>query len=70
MQEMVLNSKISKKVWEIFISHMKDTDLEAVRATVFELCNDFILNFPELEKEEELQKEFVELYNLHFNKVG
>ena len=70
MQEMVLNSKISKKVWEIFISHMKDTDLEAVRATVFELCNDFILNFPELEKEEELQKEFVELYDPNFNKVG
>ena len=70
MQEMVLNSKISKKVWEIFIAHMKDTDLEAVRATVFELCNDFIYNFPELEKEEELQKEFAELYEPNFNKVG
>ena len=70
MQEMVLNSKISKKVWEIFISHMKDTDLEEVRATVFELCNDFIYNFPELEKEEELQKEFAELYEPNFNKVG
>ena len=60
----------AKDIWKIFIKHIKDTDLEAVRATVFELCNDFIYNFPELEKEEELQKEFAELYEPNFNKVG
>ena len=69
-KEMKLDTETSKKVWEIFISHMKDTDLEAVRATVWELCNDVIYNFPELEKEEELLKEFVELYDPNFNKVG
>ena len=33
-KEMKLDTETSKKIWEIFISHMKDTDLEAVRATV------------------------------------
>lgn len=55
--------KIDNKLfWSIFIKAMDNQfDLPA-RNVVWDLCNEFIQHFPELEKEEELQAKFVELY--------
>ena len=56
--------KIDKKViWSILIKHMKDQHSLPVRNVIWDLCNDFIYQIPELEEEEDLQKEFVELYD-------
>ena len=56
--------KIDKKViWSILIKHMKDQHSLLARNVIWDLCNDFIYQIPELEEEEDLQKEFVELYD-------
>ena len=56
--------KIDKKViWSILIKHMKDYHSFPAINVIFDLCNDFIYQIPELEEEEDLQKEFVELYD-------
>ena len=60
----------AKVIWGIFIDHIKNQHSLPARNVIWDICNDFIMYYPELEKEEELQKEFVELYDLHFNKVG
>ena len=57
--------KVDKKViWGILIKYMKDKNDLAARNLVWDLCNDMIMAIPELlEDAEELEKEFVELYN-------
>ena len=60
----------AKDIWKIFIKHIKDQHSLPAKNVIWDLCNDFIMYYPELEGEEELQKEFVELYDLYFNKVG
>ena len=60
----------AKDIWKIFIKHIKDQHSLPARNGIWDLCNDFIMQYPELEGEEELQKEFVELYDPNFNKVG
>ena len=53
----------AKDIWKIFIKHIKDQHSLPARNVIWDLCNDFIMYYPELEGEEELQKEFVELYD-------
>ena len=60
----------AKDIWKIFIKHIKNQHSLPARNVIWDLCNDFIMYYPELEKEEELLKEFVELYDPNFNKVG
>lgn len=60
----------AKDIWKIFIKHIKDQHSLPAKNVIWDLCNDFIMYYPELEKEEELLKEFVELYDPNFNKVG
>ena len=60
----------AKDIWKIFIKHIKDQHSLPAKNVIWDLCNDFIMYYPELEGEEELQKEFVELYDLYFNNVG
>ena len=56
--------KVDKKViWGILIRYMKDKNDLPARNLVWELCNDLIMEIPELEDEEDLLKEFVEIYN-------
>ena len=56
--------KIDKKViWGILIRYMKDKHDLAARNLVWDLCNDLIMEIPELEDAEDLQKEFVEIYD-------
>ena len=56
--------KVDKKTfWDTFIKHMKDQHSLPARNVIWDLCNDLIMKFPELEGEEDLQKEFVELYD-------
>ena len=57
---MKVNSKV---IWKIFIDHIKNQHSLPARNVIWDLCNDFIMYYPELEGEEELQKEFVELYD-------
>ncbi|KGT36583.1 hypothetical protein KU70_04700 [Campylobacter fetus] len=52
----------AKDIWKIFINSMKYSNDLVKTEVIWSLCNDFIDKFPKLEKEEELQKEFVELY--------
>ncbi|TWO22610.1 hypothetical protein YZ82_01460 [Campylobacter hyointestinalis] len=52
----------TKDIWKIFINSMKYSNDLVETEVIWSLCNDFIDKFPKLEKEEELQKEFVELY--------
>ncbi|EAI8858926.1 hypothetical protein [Campylobacter fetus] len=52
----------AKDIWKIFINSMKYSNDLVETEVIWSLCNDFIDKFPKLEKEEELQKEFVELY--------
>ena len=42
---------------------MKDKHDLAARNLVWDLCNDLIMEIPELEDAEDLQKEFVEIYD-------
>lgn len=56
--------KIDKKViWGILIKYMKDKNDLAARNLIWDLCNDMIMEIPELEDAEDLQKEFVEIYD-------
>ena len=56
--------KVDKKViWNILIKHMKDQHSLPARNVIWSMCNDLIMKCPELEEEEDLQKEFVELYD-------
>lgn len=59
----------AKDIWKIFIEHIKDQHSLPARNVIWDLCNDFIMYYPELEGEEELQKEFVELYDAK-NKIS
>ena len=56
--------KVDKKViWGILIKHMKDQHSLPARNVIWDLFNDFRYQIPELEEEEDLKKEFVELYD-------
>ena len=56
--------KVDKKViWNILIKHMKDQHSLPARNVIWDLFNDFRYQIPELEEEEDLKKEFVELYD-------
>lgn len=56
--------KVDKKViWGILIKYMKDKNDLPARNLVWDLCNDMIMEIPELEDAEDLLKEFVELYH-------
>ena len=63
---MKVNAKV---IWVIFIDHIKNQHSLPARNVIWDLCNDFIMYYPELEGEEELQKEFVELYDAK-NKIS
>lgn len=52
----------AKDIWKVFINSMQYSNDLVETEVIWSLCNDFIDKFPKLEKEEELQKEFVELY--------
>lgn len=58
----------AKIIWKIFIDAMRDADSSSAREAIWSLCNDFIMWYPELEGEEELQKQFVELYETNKEK--
>lgn len=58
-----LDRKKARKIWSVLLSYMKDERYASDKLTIWSICNDLIMKFPELEGEEDLQKEFVELYN-------
>ena len=53
----------NKVIWSILIKHMKNQHSLPGRNVIWDLCNDLIMKIPELEDAEDLQKEFVELYD-------
>ena len=63
-----LDSKKSRKIWKVLLSYMKDERYTSDKLLIWSICNDLIMKFPELEGEEDLQKEFVELYNINSEK--
>ena len=63
-----LDSKKSRKIWKVLLSYMKDERYTSDKLLIWSMCNDLIMKFPELEGEEDLQKEFVELYNKNSEK--
>ena len=63
-----LDSKKSRKIWKVLLSYMKDERYTSDKLLIWSMCNDLIMKFPELEGEEDLQKEFVELYDKNSEK--
>lgn len=63
-----LDSKKSRKIWKVLLSYMKDERYASDKLFIWSMCNDLIMKFPELEGEEDLQKEFVELYDKNSEK--
>lgn len=58
-----LDSKKARKIWKVLLSNIQDERYTSDKLTIWSICNDLIMKFPELEGEEDLQKEFVDLYN-------
>ena len=63
-----LDRKKARKIWSVLLSYMKDERYASDKLTIWSICNDLIMKFPELEVEEDLQKEFVELYDKNSGK--
>ena len=53
----------AKVIQKIFIDRIKNENSLPAKNLIWDLCQDFIHHFPELEEEEKLQEEFVKLYD-------